>query len=207
VADAPVFKLPRLPVGWRDQPQLFERYWDEAMGQIEKTLRSILVLPQIQQALADAQAAAMAAQAAAETATGAAMDAAGQAQAAALEASLVNSYPQIATGSLLTVTSAGVVTIANHTRIYGDSSLNPSVSVTGGTLTTTGVAGDIIRIYYSDPERDGGTVTYQYTIDPADSPAQGSNIHSVGAVQVPATGTTPGRPVTKPGYISYQQAE
>ncbi len=30
-------KLPRLPVNWRDQPQLFETYWDQAMTSIETT--------------------------------------------------------------------------------------------------------------------------------------------------------------------------
>jgi len=207
-----IFRLPRLPVGWKDQPQLFERYWDEAMGQIEKTLRSILVLPEIQEAIARAEAAAQTAQDAADTATMAASSAAGQAQAAAdqaqtaaLEASLVNSYPQVASGPLITASSAGVISIANHTRVYGDSTLNPSVSVTGGTIDTGAVAGNIVRIYYSDPARAGGTVTYSFTIDPETSPAQGANIHSVGAAQIPDTGSIPGRNVNKPGYIDYNQ--
>ena len=32
------FKLPRLPINWRDQPQLFERYWDSVLSGLEKTV-------------------------------------------------------------------------------------------------------------------------------------------------------------------------
>lgn len=44
-------RLPRLSLGWRDQPQLFERYWDEAMSTIESNLNAILNIPAIQAAL------------------------------------------------------------------------------------------------------------------------------------------------------------
>jgi hypothetical protein len=32
------FKLPRLPINWREQPQLFERYWDSVLSGLEKTV-------------------------------------------------------------------------------------------------------------------------------------------------------------------------
>lgn len=35
-----MIRLPRLPWGWREQPQLFERYWDETMSQIEKNFEA-----------------------------------------------------------------------------------------------------------------------------------------------------------------------
>jgi hypothetical protein len=54
----PTFKLPRLPTNWNTQPQLFERYWDMTMNKIEDILNRILVLPIIQEGLAQAAAAA-----------------------------------------------------------------------------------------------------------------------------------------------------
>ena len=48
-----MIKLPRLPLGWKTQPQLFERYWDEAMKKLEETLNAILQIPIIQAALAN----------------------------------------------------------------------------------------------------------------------------------------------------------
>lgn len=47
-----ILKLPRLPVNWKDQPQLFERYWDDLCRQLEKTLNAILDIPGIQAAIA-----------------------------------------------------------------------------------------------------------------------------------------------------------
>lgn len=35
-----MIRLPRLPWGWKEQPQLFERYWDETMSQIEKNFEA-----------------------------------------------------------------------------------------------------------------------------------------------------------------------
>lgn len=37
-------KLPRLYPGWKDQPELFERYWDEAMQLIEDLQNKIKLL-------------------------------------------------------------------------------------------------------------------------------------------------------------------
>lgn len=45
-------RLPRLTVGWKEQPQLFERYWDEVMTSLETSLNAILAIPAIEAALA-----------------------------------------------------------------------------------------------------------------------------------------------------------
>lgn len=198
-------KLPRLPVNWRTQPQLFERYWDEAMTTIENNLNAILGLPAIQAAIDAAAAAAATANTAATAANTAATNAQATSDAADLENSLINSFVDASsfTAPLLTATVALAVTIKTHTRIYGKPSLNPNRSVTGATITATGaVAGDTVRIYYSDPTRVGGAVTYLFTIDPAPAPVQGVNIHSVGAVMIPAAGTNNGKFAQPPGYVT-----
>ena len=190
----PAFRLARLPFNWREQPQLFERYWDETLNQLEKTLNAILDIPAIQQAVLDAQAAANTAQAAADTAQAVVDN-------QASETSLVNSYTSGFTPPLITADNLGNVTIANHTRVYGDPTLNPNRSVTGATIPTTATANQIVRVYYDDPTRVGGAVTYLYTIDPAAPPVQSGNRHSVGAVEIPAAGTNDGYNQTPPGYI------
>lgn len=195
------FRLPRLPVNWKEQPQLFERYWDETLKQIEKTLNAILDIPSIQAAVSAAQAAAVTAQAAADTAQSIADDATSSAVATATEASLVNSYTNGFSGALVTANAAGNVTIKNHTRVYGDSSINPSRSVTGATISTSASPGDVVRVYYDDASRAGGAVSYQFTIDPALGPVQGGNRHSVGAVEIPMTGTVNGKTIRQPGYV------
>jgi len=182
-------RLPRLPVNWRDQPQLFERYWDETLFQLEKTLNSILDIPLIQEAVDSAQASANSAQASANSAQ-ASVDTQIE------ETSLVNSYAE--GSSIVSANSAGNITIATHTRKYGDGS---SVSVTGSTISTSAVSGDVVRIFYDDPTRAGGAVTYQFTVDPATAPVQSGNRHVVGAALIPSSGTNAGKVVGPPGYI------
>lgn len=201
------FRLPRLPYGWRDQPQLFERYWDEFATNIEKTLNAILEIPEIAEALQDAidaaEAAADNAQTAADNAQTAADDAASATAAQAQETSLVNSYPSAGV-PILSADSTGLVTIATHNRVYGDSALNPTVSVTGNTVASAAAALSIVRVYYDDPTRAGGAVTYGFTVDPAAPPVQSGNRHSVGAVEIPAVGSQDGRPLGPPGYVDYR---
>ena len=188
------FRLPRLPVNWKEQPQLFERYWDETLFSLEKTLNVILDIPLIKQAVADAQAAAAVAQTAASTARNAIDNQASM-------TSLVNSYTSGFTGALLTANTSGTVTIQTHNRVYGDSTLNPTVSVAGSSISTGASAGNTVRIYYDDPSRAGGAVTYLFTIDPATPPVQGGSRHSVGAVVIPSSGTNGGKNLGPPGYI------
>jgi hypothetical protein len=195
-----MIKLPRLPVGYEKVPGLFPRYWDQAMGNIEKAVNEVLAIPEIQTAIDAANAAAASANAAAAVAQNTADN-------QASELSLVSSYidPDSFTGDLISFSSTGSVTVKTHTRIYGNSTLNPSVSVTGSTFSVTGTAGgDIIRVYYSDPLRAGGAVTYITTVDPDSPLAQSGDTHSVGAGSVPGTGTNPGQYIKPPGYIDEQ---
>jgi hypothetical protein len=163
------------------------------MSNIEKAVNEVLAIPAIQDAI--------------DAANTAAANAQGAADAQKATSSLIASYidPTSFSGDLISVTSAGVVTVKTHTRVYGDSVLNPSRSVTGSTFTVSGVSsGDIIRISYSDPTRTGGAVTYTTTVDPAAPVPQGGSNHSVGAVSVPAAGSNSGQYINPPGYIDEQ---
>jgi len=208
-------RLPRLPSNLAEQPQLLERYWDEAMTAIEKTLNAVLAIPEIQAGLAEidgkvdvaqaaavsAQAAAEAAQTAAETAQGSADGAQAQTEAQRKESSISQSYVTGYTGSIISATAAGLIAIAAHQRVYGDPTLDPSVAVNGATFSSGANPGDVVRVYYVDATRTGGAVTYQFTIDPANPPVQTGNTHSVGAVTIPVTGTKPGNGIRPPGYV------
>lgn len=186
-------KLPRLTYGWDKQPQLLERYWDIQATKLEGVLNQILSLPLIIDALADLDAAIIAAQDAADNANAAA-------DAVTSESSLVNSYVSNFVAPIISADNTGVVTIANHDRVYGDSVLDPTVAVTGNTVATGQAAGTIVRIYYNDPTRAGGAVTYLFTVDPASPPVQGGNTHVIGAVEIPAAGSVDGGYVRPPGY-------
>lgn len=189
-------KLPRLLQGWRDQPKLLERYWDIAMKQIEDILNQLLSIPLIIDALADLDAAILAAQAAADNANNAA-------DSVTSETSIVNSYPaNPSPAPLISADSTGLITISNHQRVYGDPTLDPTVSVTGNTIATGLAPASIARVYYNDPARSGGGVAYLYTVDPADPPVQGGDTHSVGAVTIPAAGSQAGGQVNPPGHAS-----
>lgn len=67
------------------------------------------------------------------------------------------------TGLTYSVADTGAVTISNHSRVYND---KPPVSVTGTGGTPHAVsgaaAGDLVYIFYDDPARAGGAVTYQH---------------------------------------------
>lgn len=182
--------LARLPVNWDKQKGLLERYWDRAMSAIEQSLNQLLLLPDIQDALTAAQTAADSAQ---NTADGAVQTV----ESTASRLSLINSY---VTGLTISADSTGLVTISNHTRVYADELLNPSVSVTGGSISTGSLAGAIVRVYYVDAARTGGSVTYQFTVDPSVTPQDDDN-HSVGVVTIPTTGSASGKGMPPPGYI------
>jgi hypothetical protein len=195
----PIFKLPTLPSGFRlvsektgAATNSFQIWWQQFARRIEDSINGIEAALVAAGIALDAAAAANAAAANAQSV----------ADSTSSETSLVNSYPSGFTPPLVSADALGNVTIANHQRVYGDSTLNPTVSVTGATIPTTGVAGDAVRVYYSDPSRAGGAVTYLYTVDPAAPPVQGGNTHSVGAVTIPGAGTNPGNPVQPPGYAN-----
>lgn len=173
------------------------------MSSIERNINDLLALPEIQTAIQAATAAANTANAAAAAAQGSADKAIAVVVAVNSETSLVNSYTSGFSGSLITADSLGNITIANHTRVYGDSALNPTVSVTGSVLATGAASGSVVRIYYVDAARAGGSVSYLFTVDPAPPVAQTGNNHSVGAVTIPAAGSLDGVELGPPGYIYF----
>lgn len=164
--------------------------------------------------LADLQAAAAAAQNAANSAQAAANDAqtaANNAQSAAdnaataggvtaREQSINASYPTNFTGALLSADSVGNITVVDHQRVYGSPTLNPTVSVAGGIAATGFAPGDIVRVYYDDPARAGGTVMYEGTLNAAEA-AQTGDRHSVGAIMIPSVGLEDGLPTLPPGGV------
>lgn len=87
-------------------------------------------------------------------------------------------------GLTMTATDAGTdvtITISAHTRVYGN---GDEVAVNGGSLT--GVPYSETRyVYYDDPDREGGAVTYQSSTDEAEA-VQVNDRHSLGVIETPA---------------------
>jgi hypothetical protein len=198
MAVAPIVRIPRFeqrnPFVDRDGRLSNEahRRLNDAFQTIEQALTAIATILGIQEEL---EAAVATANAAAASAQAAADAAAGQAAAAAREQALVNSY--IEPASVLTA-SPTTITIAAHTRYYADGT---NVAVSGGTIGAT-AEGDTDYVFYDDPMRAGGTVTYQVSTTP---PVQTGDRHVVGAVNVPLTGNpdNPGGSGPRPpGYVT-----
>lgn len=103
------------------------------------------------------------------------------------------SYPS---GMAFTVDSLGAVAIGAHSRVYDDK----QVAVNSGSVTvSTGAAGDMMAVYYDDPPRAGGPVTYgAIRVAPSGSVAAALTSpanpfrHFVGSREVPASGTASG---------------
>lgn len=132
-----------------------------------------------QAAAADAQAAATAAQTAADNA-----EATGSG--AERIASLTNSG---VSGLSLTASDSGsdaTINISSHTRLYGN---GDSVPVDAGVLPGKAYSTKYY-IYYIDPARTGGAVTYQSTISESDAVQTGDR-HFVGVITTPAALGTP----------------
>lgn len=175
------------------QPVLaFHRWWQEVAKSIEEAFAN---LEATVTAVAAAQAAADAANAAAAAADAAAASITN-------EASLTNSY---VTGLTLTASDAGPsasIAISAHTRVYGDGA---SVSVNSGNIT--GLAYSTVHyVYYDQPSRAGGAVSYQATTTQATA-AQTGNRHFVGVVTTPAAlgSATSGFGVSPPGVGNVYQ--
>jgi hypothetical protein len=197
-----LLKLPKLPTAFKiinrdgTPTNVFQKWWQSIASGIEVSVNAIALALEAAGIALDAAAAAQAA----------ADQASNVADAQAAETSLVNSYVTGFTPPLIEADEFGGVTIANHQRVYGDSTLNPTVAVTGASIPTIAIPGQVVRVYYDDPTRAGGPVTYQYTIDPAAPPVQTGNRHSVAAVTIPATGTEIGKFVRPPGYVDVTTA-
>lgn len=194
-------KLPRLPGNKRlinpdGTPTIaFSSWWQSVVQQVETSINGI-------QAALDA---ADAANAAADVATAAAADASAAAGSAQTAADSTTSEQSIANSGIINYTSpaikafiSGNITVANHDRLYGNPTLNPTVAVTGDNFATPFVADDIVFIFYDDLTRAGGAVTYQTSLDSSDA-LQSGNRHSVGSVSIPTVGTTDGTPVLPRG--------
>lgn len=169
----------------------FLRWLNDTIGAVVYSFNQALAIPDVQQAIIAANAAAANAQAAADNA-----QAAGDANTAAT--ALANSYP---IGVTITATDAGAnatITISSHNRVYATDPTT-TVAVNGGVIT--GLAYDTVYfIYYDQPSRLGGAVTYVATTNQS-LVAQINDRHSVGIVTTPLAGGAPepGQKVTPPG--------
>lgn len=195
-----IVRLPRLFENWQDDPVLVRRYWDQAMNQIEDILNDLLAIPEIEAALEDLDTAVETVEAAATAAQTSADEAQEAVDSVAVKDSLKNSYVDNFTAPLLSISSTGSLEIKTHDRVYGDATLNPTVTVNGETIATGAVSGDVVRVSYEDSSRAGGTVIYDIIIN-GPAPVQSGDTHVVGAATVPATGTTDGNIVRPPGYV------
>lgn len=117
------------------------------------------------------------------------------AQAAALaqtrESNLVNSYVDPSTvlsTSISTDMTTGIITVADHHRVYADGT---RVAVTGGTLTGLALA-TYYYVTYIDAARTGGMVSYTATANSA-AAAQGNDRHLVGSALTPGSSGTGGQ--------------
>jgi len=158
--------------------------WQNTMEAIEAALAGLTnQVGNIEAILAQIQAANDLASAANQTAN-----------AASANISITNSYTDPV--SVLTANSDGLITIAAHTRIYGDGT---SVAVNGGTVGGFG-QGQYVSVYYDDAARAGGAVVYQGSTSPI---AQSGSTHSVGQISIPYAGQPPasGGGVSPPGYV------
>lgn len=173
-------KLPRLP---RDVPLVtadgkasfeLQKWWNSLCNTIESH-------EAYQDAILAAQTAADAANAAAAAADAAAIAAQGAADDASAVAAITNSG---VSGVTITGTDAGAsatVNITAHTRIYGDGTI---VAVNSGSVTTLSYS-TLYYIYYDQPSRAGGAVTYVATTSQTTA-AQTGDRHLVGQVTTPA---------------------
>lgn len=197
MAIAPVVRIPRL-----EQRNAFvdregrltteaHRRLNDAFQTIERAFTAIAevlgIADDLEAALAEVAIATAAAQAAADAAQGVATQ-------TSREAALVNSY--IEPDSVLSSTDT-TISVAAHTRYYADGT---SVAVDAGSVAAT-TPGDTDYIFYSDPDREGGAVTY--LVDTT-QPVQTGDRHVVGAVVVPGAGDPPasgGVGPRPPGYV------
>lgn len=178
------FKLPRfdrsIPIitDKKTPSTTFHQWWQEAVKQLETAITGI------QDALdaagiaiaaaADAQAAADAADAAATAAQNAADGATGL-------TSVVNSGVDVNPLSATDDGSSATIIIASHNRLYPDGS---SVAVSAESITGRAYSTEY-WVYYDDPTRSGGSVTYMSTTIEADA-AQAGDRHLVGKITTPA---------------------
>ena len=197
------FRLPRIPKG---QPivgadgrvdEKFRLWWQRFAEQIEVEVGALEAADAAAASAAVAATAAATAQTAATTAntaaTAAQTSADGANSVAALTASGVTPNP-------LTATDAGAdatITIAAHTRVYGD---GDTLAIAGPTNLTGRAYSTLYYVYYDDATRADTTPSYQTTTSVATA-AQTGDRHLVGSITTPAAAAPPetGDYVAPPG--------
>lgn len=187
-------------VGANGKPSVqFQLLWQRtveaittAFNQIDANVDQIQQVLGLTDALQTAVDNANAAASAATAAAAAAATAAGTAQAG----NVANSDAQALAGSYvegLTITAADAgfdagISISAHSRVYADAA-QTTVAVNAGGFTGL-TYNTTYYIYYDQPSRAGGAVTYQFAADPRDV-AQVGDRHSVGRVTTPAIAAAP----------------
>jgi hypothetical protein len=194
-------KLPRLPTNQRlvDEngfpTDVMQLWWQKVVEDVEASINGIALALDAAGIALDA---ADAAQTAADNADAAAAAAQGAADSTTESTALASSYVE---GITVTATDAGAnatITISAHDRIYIYDPPTP-IAVFGGSITGLAYS-TLYYVYYDQPSRAGGSVTYQTTINNTDV-AQINNRHSVAQVTTPAAAAPPnnGGGVRPPG--------
>lgn len=175
------------------------QFWlNEALQQIYDEVGALAAAEAAQNAADAANLAAANADAAATAAQGVASDAQAAADATSAKQSLTSSG---VIGLSLTGTDAGssaTITVSGHTRVYGD----------GTTATLAGSAINSLSyntkyyVYYLDPTRSGGAVTYIASTTPS-AAIQVGDVHSLGEITTPVAlaGMTTGSSYPPPGIL------
>jgi hypothetical protein len=188
--------LPRLPQTEPTYSQ-WQVWWEEVAEAVETAFNN---LEDTVTAIAAAQAAADAANIAAAAADAAAANAQTTADDITNSNALGESYVSGVTMTAADVGADATITISAHTRHYPQpDGSTVDVAVTGGTVT--GLAFDtLFYVYYDDPTRAGGAVTYAADTDDATA-AQLGDRHTVGAIRTPLNGAadTGGATTRPPG--------
>jgi hypothetical protein len=181
------FKLPKIQATDRivndngTPSPLFLKFVNDVTGKIETAFGNV------EQALEQAGVAinlANTAQATANAAQAAADEEAGK-------SALVNSY---VTGLTLSAAVSTVdatkakITISAHNRVYADAA-STTVAVNGGSADLLSFD-SVYHVFYDDPARTGGAVTYSVSTNYLDA-AQMGDRHSVGFVTTPTTSAAP----------------
>jgi hypothetical protein len=185
---------------------LWRRHCEKIESLFEGQQAALDALADAVAAIAAAQAAADAANAAAAAADTAASNAQTTADGITDASALANSY----CNAVLTASDAGsnaTISIAAHTRYYPQpDGTTVNVSVNSGSVTARPFS-TFHSIYYDDPGRAGGAVTYHATTDQTTA-AQIGDRHCVGGATTPADGDpdSTGTPVRSPGAGTIDRA-
>jgi len=171
------------PVAW------FVRLVNDNNANVVRAINQIAQIPAIQAALVALTTATQAAQEAAEAAQAAADSAMSGNAEAVREQALVSSG--IMPRTVVAATALGDISIAAHTRYYGDGT---TVAVDAGGLSGY-LPADQVYVSYVDSDRLGGAVTYEGF---AAFQSQTGDRHVVGSVVIPATGLQTGEPGPAP---------